>query len=109
MDPNLRKFVFLLIILVLSVPLMLETRCALLALFPNASQHQSWVEISFSQLLTDVEAGRVQVIAIGASEIRGTYSDGRNFGTDVPSDPTLMQHLYKLLHDKGVTIKPTPS
>jgi cell division protease FtsH len=105
MNLNLRKFLLSLVILI--IPMALIVGFAEYT-FHKPSQPQAWQEISFSELLTNVNASRVREITIRGSEIRGTYFDGRNFGTDVPSDPTLTQRLYKLAQDKGVTIKPPP-
>jgi cell division protease FtsH len=105
MNPNLRKFALSLVILIIPVALIVGFADYT---FHKPSQSQTWQEISFSELLTNVDAGRVREITIRGSEIRGTYLEGRNFGTDVPSDPALMQRLYKLAQDKGVTIKPPP-
>ena len=105
MNPNLRNFVLSFGILIIAVVLIVgfaEYK------FDNPSRPENWQEISFSQLLTDVDAGRVREIIIQGSEIRGTFSDGRNFGIRVPSDPALMQRLYTLARDKSVTIKPSP-
>jgi FtsH Extracellular len=67
-------------------------------------QKTSYVEISFSQLVNDVDAGRVHDILIRSKEIDGTYNDGHKFQTDVPADPALLQRLY----DKGVLITKQP-
>jgi cell division protease FtsH len=100
-----RIFGFLLIVLallvvVLSVGLVVETRCAPAFL--------AGTEIPYSQLLADIETGRVREVVIRGSEVRGSRFDGRNFATDVPSDPTTMQNLYKLLQERHVivTVKP---
>jgi cell division protease FtsH len=61
-------------------------------------------EISFSQLLTDVDQGHVWDVLIQGSHIRGTFSDGRTFQTYAPDYPTLIERLY----GKGVTITAEP-
>jgi cell division protease FtsH len=43
------------------------------------SQKTSSVEISFSQLVTDVDAGRVHDIRIKGTEIYGAFNDGAPF------------------------------
>jgi len=60
--------------------------------------------ISFSQLLNDVDQGKVRDVVIQGPEIHGTYTDGRGFNTYAPNDPTLVQRLYR----KGVTITARP-
>ena len=62
-------------------------------------------EISFSQLLAEVDNGNVSDVEIAGDSISGHFSDGRGFSTFAPSDPTLIQRLY----DKGVVINAKPS
>ena len=58
-------------------------------------------DIAYSQLLADVDSGRVHTIAIpGANEIKGTYTDGRSFSTYAPADPQLASRLQQ----KGVQV-----
>jgi ATP-dependent Zn protease len=57
-----------------------------------------------SQLLSDVDQGRVRGVLIQGPEIHGTYTDGRSFQTYAPSDPSLIQRLY----NKGVQIIARP-
>jgi cell division protease FtsH len=63
-----------------------------------------FVEISFSQLVNDVDAGRVHDIEIKGAEIDGAYNDGHRFQADAPADPALIQGLY----NKGVLITKQP-
>ena len=83
MNANLRNFALWVIIVLL-----------LLALFTvfqnNSGQRGSAVDISFSQLLNEVDQGRVRDVLIQGPEIHGTFSDGRQFNTYAPSDPTLV-------------------
>ena len=62
-------------------------------------------EISFSQLLAEVDNGNVTDVEISGDSISGHFSDGRGFSTFAPSDPTLIQRLY----DKGVVINAKPT
>jgi cell division protease FtsH len=73
---------------------------AMFTLFQNPGQRSQSQDISFSQLLNDVEQGRVRDVLIQGAEIYGTFTDGRGFQTYAPSDPTLVQRL----HGKGVSI-----
>jgi cell division protease FtsH len=108
-----RIFAFVLIVLallvvILSIGLVVETRCA--PAFPPGT------EIPYSQLLADIETGRVREVVIRnsrgvvtrSSEVSGTRFDGGKFATDVPDDPTPMRDLYKLLQERHVivTVKP---
>jgi cell division protease FtsH len=72
---------------------------------PNRStSYGPHVEISFSQLVTDVDTGHVRDIIIKRTEIDGTYNDGHHFQADMPDDPALLQRLY----NKGVLITKQP-
>src|SRR6187431_2046504 len=92
MNANLRNFALWVIIVLLLL--------ALFTLFQNPSQRTSSTDISFSQLLTEVDAGKVRDVLIQGPEIHGTFTDGRSFQTYAPSDPTLVKRLF----DKGVSI-----
>ena len=69
---------------------------------PIVSKNQS--EITFSQLLAEVDAGNVLDVEISGDNISGHYSDGRSFKTFAPSDPTLIDRLY----NRGVSISAKP-
>ena len=69
---------------------------------PIVSKNQS--EITFSQLLAEVDAGNIVDVEISGDNISGHYSDGRSFKTFAPSDPTLIDRLY----NRGVSISAKP-
>jgi len=96
MNANLRNFALWVIIVLLLL--------ALFTVFQNPGQRSVSQDISFSQLLNDVDQGRVRDVVIQGPEIHGTYTDGRGFNTYAPNDPTLVQKLYA----KGVTITARP-
>ncbi len=96
MNANLRNFALWVIIVLLLL--------ALFTLFQNPGQRASSTDISFSQLLSEVDAGKVRDVLIQGPEIHGTFTDGRTFQTYAPSDPTLVQRLY----GKGVSITARP-
>ena len=96
MNANLRNFALWVIIVLLLL--------ALFTLFQNPGQRASSQDISFSQLLTEVDAGKVRDVLIQGPDIHGTFTDGRSFQTYAPSDPTLVQRLY----GKGVAITARP-
>src|SRR3974390_1391296 len=96
MNANLRNFALLGIIVLLLL--------ALFTLFQNPGQRTSAQDISFSQLLTEVDQGRVRDVVIQGPEIHGTFSNGTGFQTYAPSDPGLVQKLYS----KGVSITARP-
>jgi len=92
MNANLRNFALWVIIILLVV--------ALFTLFQNPGQRAQSQDISFSQLLTEVDQGRVRDVLIQGPDIHGTFIDGRSFQTYAPNDPSLIQRLY----GKGVSI-----
>src|SRR3974390_469988 len=96
MNANLRNFALWVIIVLLLL--------ALFTLFQNPGQRTTSQDISFSQLLNDVDQGRVRDVLIQGPEIHGTYTDGRSFQTYAPSDPSLIQRVY----NKGVQITARP-
>ena len=96
MNPNFRNFALWVIIFLLVV--------ALVLLFQNPGQRAQTQDITFSQLLTDVDQGRVHDVTIAGSEISGHYTDSRAFSTYAPNDPSLVQNLYK--KNVSITAKP---
>jgi cell division protease FtsH len=96
MNANIRNFALWVIIVLLLL--------ALFSLFQNPTQRQAANDVSFSQLLTEVDQGRVRDVLIQGPEISGTFSDGRTFQTYAPNDPSLVQRLY----GKGVSITAKP-
>ena len=73
MNANLRNFALWVIIVLLLL--------ALFTVFQNPGQKSPSQDISFSQLLNDVEQGKVRDVLIQGPEIHGTYTDGRGFNT----------------------------
>ena len=92
MNANLRNFALWVIIVLLLL--------ALFTLFQNPGTRTSAQDISFSQLLTEVDQGRVRDVLIQGPEIHGTFANGTSFQTYAPNDPGLVQKLY----NKGVSI-----
>ena len=96
MNPNFRNFALWVIIILLVV--------ALVMLFQNPGQRAASQDVTFSQLLTEVDAGHVREVTIAGNEITGHFTDNRAFATYAPNDPTLVQSLYK----KNVSISAKP-
>ena len=97
MNPNFRNFALWVIIFFLVV--------ALVMLFQNPAQRQQTQDISFSELLNQVDQGKVRDVTIAGNEITGHYTtDGRTFSTYAPNDPSLVQKLYS----KNVAITARP-
>jgi cell division protease FtsH len=96
MNANLRNFALWVIIVLLLL--------ALFTLFQNPGQRTASQDISFSQLLTEVDQNHVRDVVIQGPEIHGTFTNGSSFQTYAPSDPTLVKRLY----DGKVTITAKP-
>src|ERR1700675_4784158 len=86
MNANLRNFALWVIIVLLLL--------ALFTLFQNPGQRTSSQDISFSQLLTEVDQGHVRDVVIQGPDIHGTFTNGSSFQTYAPNDPTLVSRLY---------------
>ncbi|MBO0757278.1 MAG: ATP-dependent metallopeptidase FtsH/Yme1/Tma family protein, partial [Bradyrhizobiaceae bacterium] len=97
MNANLRNFALWVIIVLLLL--------ALFTLFQNPGQHSPSSEISYSQLLNDIDQDRVRDVVIQGHEIRGTYNDGRgSFQTYMPEDNGLIERLEK--HKVQISARP---
>src|SRR5450432_1270031 len=96
MNANLRNFALWVIIVLLLL--------ALFTLFQNPGTRTTAQDISFSQLLSEVDQGRVRDVLIQGPEIHGTFANGTAFQTYAPNDPGLVQKLYA----KGVSITARP-
>ena len=86
MNANLRNFALWVIIVLLLL--------ALFTLFQNPGQRANSQDISFSQLLTEVDQNHVRDVVIQGPEIRGTFTNGSTFQTYAPNDPGLVKKLY---------------
>src|SRR5262245_27415850 len=97
MNANLRNFALWVIIVLLLL--------ALFTLFQNPDQHSTSSDISYSQLLNEIDQDHVRDVTIQGHEIRGTYIDGRgSFQTYMPDDNTLIERLNK--HKVQITARP---
>jgi len=96
MNPNFRNFALWVIIFLLVL--------ALVTLFQSPAQKTPSSDITFSQLLTEADAGHIRDVTIAGADISGHYKDGRAFVTYAPNDPGLVDTLYK----KDVTITARP-
>ena len=96
MNPNVRNLALWVIIFMLVV--------ALVMLFQGPNQREQATEITFSQLLNDVDKGQVRDVTIAGRRITGSYNDNRSFRTYAPPDPSLVDRLYK----KNVSITAQP-
>ena len=61
-------------------------------------------QVIFSEFLTAVDNGEVLKVEIQGNNIKGVYSNGKNFTTYAPNDPNLIEKLS----EKGVSISAAP-
>src|ERR671916_10343 len=96
MNPNFRNFALWVVIFLLVL--------ALVTLFQSPGQRGGGGDITYSQLLNEADAARINNVVIAGNEISGTYTDGRTFSTYAPFDPQLVTKLQQ----KGVNITARP-
>ena len=89
------------IVIFLSILLLLAV---VFSLFRGAQGFGAAQEINFSQLLSEVDGGRIRDVTIAGNDISGHYADGTKFETYAPQDPALVERLY----NKGVNITAQP-
>jgi len=97
MNANFRNFALWVIIGLLLI--------ALFNLFQSPSQRGSTNEMSYSQLLSEVEQGHVRSVTISGPQVTGNLNDGRTFQTYLPDDPNFVTKL----EDAGVSISAKPT
>lgn len=79
---------------------------ALFTFFGSPPKRLPPSEISYAQLLNDIDQDRVRDVVIQDHEIRGTYDDDRRFHAYMPDDNELIERLNK--HKVRVTDKNVP-
>ena len=77
---------------------------ALFNLFQSPVERATTNEISFSQLLNEVDKGNVVDVTMSGSTVSGHYSDGQSFYTYNPGDPNLVERLNQ--RNVEITAKP---
>ncbi|MGA8150662.1 MAG: ATP-dependent metallopeptidase FtsH/Yme1/Tma family protein [Terriglobales bacterium] len=58
-------------------------------------------EISYSDFISQIEAGSVSKVTISGTHVNGQYRDGRSFGVTTSASP---DGMLKTLHEKNVEI-----
>jgi cell division protease FtsH len=96
MNSNFRNFALWVIIGLLLI--------ALFNLFSAPGERGAGNEIAYSQLLSEVEQGRVRDVTISGRTITGSYNDNTTFRTFAPDDPNLVSNLS----ERGVSITARP-
>jgi len=84
---NFRNFALWVIIALLLV--------ALFNVFQSPGQRTASNEISFSELLSEVDSGNVREVTIAGESITGVFKSNKSFKTYAPNDPTLVTRLQK--------------
>ncbi|RNJ51815.1 ATP-dependent zinc metalloprotease FtsH [Methylocystis hirsuta] len=77
----------------------------LFGLFQHQQTRTPAREITFSELLVQIDEGRVHDVTMSGNEISGHFNDNRSFTTYAPSDPGLVQKL----ESKKVQISAKPA
>ena len=70
---------------------------------PGATRAVS-TQVAYSDFVSEVNGGRVRDVVIQGRQVTGQLTDGRNFQTYIPEDPTLVSRLT----DKGVRVLAKP-
>ena len=78
---------------------------ALVMLFQQPGQRTPIRDISYSELLTQIDQGRVHDVTIAGNEIVGHFNDNRPFTTYAPDDANLVPRLQA----KNVSISAKPA
>ena len=74
-------------------------------MFQQHSQRTPLRDVAFSELIAQIDDGRVHDVTIAGHEITGHFTDNRTFTTYAPNDPTLVQRLQS----KKVQISAKPA
>ena len=74
-------------------------------LFENPRPIGVGQEISFSQMLKEVDQGQVREVTVQGQQINGTFTNGRRFYAYALVNVALLQQL----HDKGVLVTVRPA
>ncbi|MEH6630324.1 MAG: ATP-dependent zinc metalloprotease FtsH [Halopseudomonas aestusnigri] len=77
---------------------------ALFNLFQGPTTSSGQQPLAYSEFLAQVETGQISNVTIQGQDIKGHYSDGRQFSSYAPEDPTLVQTL----RNNGVIVKAMP-
>ena len=78
---------------------------ALVMLFQQPGQRTPIRDISYSELLTQIDQGRVHDVTIAGNEIVGHFNDNRPFTTYAPDDANLVPRLQA----KNISISAKPN
>ncbi|MDJ0447765.1 ATP-dependent zinc metalloprotease FtsH [Methylocystis sp. JR02] len=77
---------------------------ALVMLFQQPGQRTPVRDISFSELLTQIDQGRVHDVTIAGNEVAGHFNDNRPFTTYIPNEANIIPRLQQ--HNVSISAKP---
>jgi len=77
---------------------------ALVMLFQQPGQRTPIRDISFSELLTQIDQGRVHDVTIAGNEVVGHFNDNRPFTTYIPNEANIIPRLQQ--HNVSISAKP---
>ncbi len=97
MNPQFRNFAIWVIIAFLLL--------ALFNLFQGPGKRGATDEISYSEMLKEVELGKVRSVLISGQAVTGEFTSGKPFKSYAPEDPKFVE----LLRGKGVIINARPA
>ena len=83
MNGNFRNFAIWIVILVMLL--------ALFQVFNTSSQSASAGTKTYSEFISDVDAGNVQSVVISDKVLRGTYGNGGTFDTEANSNSSRLR------------------
>ena len=96
MNSHFRNFAVWVVILLLLM--------ALFNMIQSAQNNPKASQISYSELMSQVEAGNIKGVTIAGQQVTGEFSDGTSFNSYAPNDPTMVSKLEA----KGVKISAKP-
>lgn len=72
--------------------------------FSETAKKANYADLAFSEFMNEVENKRISEVTIAGANIEGKLTDGRNFYTYAPYDPTMVETLRK----NGVKVEAQP-
>ena len=72
--------------------------------FSETAKKANYVDLAFSEFMNEAENKRISEVTIAGANIEGKLTDGRNFYTYAPYDPTMVETLRK----NGVKVEAQP-
>ncbi|MEI3545286.1 MAG: ATP-dependent zinc metalloprotease FtsH [Alphaproteobacteria bacterium] len=77
---------------------------SLMNYFSETAKKANYADLAFSEFMNEAENKRISEVTIAGANIEGKLTDGRNFYTYAPYDPTMVETLRK----NGVKVEAQP-